>query len=307
MAVDPNWLPSTLAQSTAALVAIVGGLLVTRLVTLSSERGSLAHRRADVAGRRSRLVKDRDKEDTERFFWCLDDLWASHKDALLDAEGKIDVDDVLDDRLPIGADSKEMHEALGTLAQIVAEAFRAIRLGFPATEFPTGDISHLRDKIGPINRSEEFIYTAVAKRLADRKRDKMGVLTAKSSSLGSLISQSSARNVEPQQRRLRRIAELDSAIATLDLEISLIDEQKYRFAQPEGVTRGLVVLSLFAALGIVLPMVYMAWRPVPSSPGWRILLIVAFVVGFAVLIDYIVRLVKRLNRDLSDDKREVGA
>jgi hypothetical protein len=35
---DPNWLLSTTAQSGAALVAIVGGFLVSRLVTLRSDR-----------------------------------------------------------------------------------------------------------------------------------------------------------------------------------------------------------------------------------------------------------------------------
>src|SRR5690349_15864077 len=38
---DPNWLLSTTAQSAAALVAIIGGLLVSRLVGLAGERESL--------------------------------------------------------------------------------------------------------------------------------------------------------------------------------------------------------------------------------------------------------------------------
>jgi hypothetical protein len=37
---DPNWLLSTIAQSTAALVAIVGGFLVSRLLALITEAGS---------------------------------------------------------------------------------------------------------------------------------------------------------------------------------------------------------------------------------------------------------------------------
>lgn len=38
LVVDPSWLPSTAAQSGAALVAIVGGLLITRLVSIEAER-----------------------------------------------------------------------------------------------------------------------------------------------------------------------------------------------------------------------------------------------------------------------------
>jgi hypothetical protein len=36
--VDPSWLPSTVAQSTAALVGIVGGLLVARFMSIDSDQ-----------------------------------------------------------------------------------------------------------------------------------------------------------------------------------------------------------------------------------------------------------------------------
>jgi hypothetical protein len=39
--IDPNWLLSTTAQSAAALVAIVGGFLVSRVVGLQSTRDGL--------------------------------------------------------------------------------------------------------------------------------------------------------------------------------------------------------------------------------------------------------------------------
>lgn len=54
--VDPNWLLSTEAQSAAALVAIIGGFLVSRLVSLSSEREGLRRRRREVAGGRCQRV-----------------------------------------------------------------------------------------------------------------------------------------------------------------------------------------------------------------------------------------------------------
>ena len=38
---DPNWFLSTAAQSAAALVAIIGGFLVSRVITISSERGAM--------------------------------------------------------------------------------------------------------------------------------------------------------------------------------------------------------------------------------------------------------------------------
>lgn len=44
MNTDPNWLLSTTAQSAAALVAIIGGFLVSRVITLASNRAHYEHR-----------------------------------------------------------------------------------------------------------------------------------------------------------------------------------------------------------------------------------------------------------------------
>ena len=51
---DPNWLLATMAQSAAAMVAVIGGFLVSRIITLSVERQSL--------DRRSRELKEKTAE-----------------------------------------------------------------------------------------------------------------------------------------------------------------------------------------------------------------------------------------------------
>ena len=40
---DPNWLPSTLVQSTATIVAIIAGFLVSRVLSLATEKNSLGN------------------------------------------------------------------------------------------------------------------------------------------------------------------------------------------------------------------------------------------------------------------------
>src|SRR5665213_3686378 len=62
---DWNWLLSTTAQSAAALVAIVGGFLVTRLVTLSADREALRRRAHEIQVRIDGLEQGID-ERTER-------------------------------------------------------------------------------------------------------------------------------------------------------------------------------------------------------------------------------------------------
>lgn len=52
---DPNWLLSTMAQSAAALVAIVGGLIVTRVISLRGEVNSIDLERAKIEQRQATI------------------------------------------------------------------------------------------------------------------------------------------------------------------------------------------------------------------------------------------------------------
>lgn len=44
MSTDPNWLYSTIAQSSAAIVAIIGGFITSTILKLAAEKGSLIKR-----------------------------------------------------------------------------------------------------------------------------------------------------------------------------------------------------------------------------------------------------------------------
>ena len=60
--VDPDWLLSSTVQSAAVLVAIVGGFLVSRLVTLS-ERGAIIQQRADEHQDKLRQIKQAEYDE----------------------------------------------------------------------------------------------------------------------------------------------------------------------------------------------------------------------------------------------------
>jgi hypothetical protein len=59
--VDPSWLPSTVAQSTAALVGIVGGLLVARFMSIDSDQKALASKLGETRERLTFEQQERDK------------------------------------------------------------------------------------------------------------------------------------------------------------------------------------------------------------------------------------------------------
>lgn len=60
MAADPNWLYATIAQASATIVAIIGGLITATLLQLSSKRGSLISRIDERRGELDAFRRERD-------------------------------------------------------------------------------------------------------------------------------------------------------------------------------------------------------------------------------------------------------
>jgi hypothetical protein len=59
MATDPNWLYSTIAQSTAAIVAIIGGFILSNILTLSTEKRSLRNQKQDKESQLKILTREK--------------------------------------------------------------------------------------------------------------------------------------------------------------------------------------------------------------------------------------------------------
>ena len=73
---DPNWLLATMAQSAAAMVAVIGGFLVSRVITLSAERRGLGRRVREIretAQEKEGVLREvrQNRQDTS-WSWFLD-------------------------------------------------------------------------------------------------------------------------------------------------------------------------------------------------------------------------------------------
>jgi hypothetical protein len=301
-ATDPNWLPSTLAQATAVLVAIIGGFLVSRLVSLSSERGALVHRRSELAERLKLAQEELDNVHSERL--AVSKKWFREQNLndIVNARGEVDIDAVLAEFIPRGSNEEEMRPYAEELAEQTRTAFERISQAFRGSEFPSGDLDHLKERIGDIRDEEDEIYQYVGEILAEERRPQH-VRTRRLNRLMSTIVSSSDIEIPRQDARIDKEAELGADVAALSAEIKLIDEQASRFSQPEGVTSGMFVLSFFALVGVVFPMAVMATRPVPDDLVMRRLLVAAFLVGLGALLIYLIIYVKklRLNQDSPGD------
>lgn len=305
---DPNWLPSTLAQSTAALVAIVGGFLVSRLVTLSSERGALAHRRKDLMARRELFEQQRQEADQERLRVCVEWLWDLGLNDIVKAHGQVDLDAQLDDWVPRGSDVEEMRPYVEDLVAEVQTAFTRVQATYSGSAFPTDEVEQLRQDLGEIPTGYEEVYIKVARQAATERRARSSPSIAGLYDLQTWQPSSitPTATVQRHDANIARVKERIADAAAIDSEVQLIDEEQVRFTRPEGLIAGLWVLGFFAVLGIILPMIYMALRPVPADPVARGVLIGAFVVGFVVLVVYLIVYLRRLQGSLSEDASDSG-
>lgn len=188
MPTDPNWLPSTLAQATAALVAIIGGFLVSRLIGMASARSGLDERAATLRGQIKALRPEH--------------------------------------------------------ARVRRESEASIRMTIRG---------HTRE---PVDPSEV------------RRRD----------------------------AAVDRRGELEVQMRVLQTDLRIVEDERASVAKAEGVWPGLGVLTVFAALGVIYPMVTMSRRPVPDGPGTRWSMVAAFIVGFALFMAYIAYYVRRVSK-----------
>lgn len=128
--VDPNWLLSTEAQSAAALVAIIGGFLVSRLVSLSSEREGLRRRRREVAARRDLTSDEYEKIHRARLSQSQKTFTDHHLKDVVQA-GRPSTPESLLEWIPRGSSATEMRPVAERLVECIAQAREGILLIYP--------------------------------------------------------------------------------------------------------------------------------------------------------------------------------
>jgi hypothetical protein len=288
---NPNAFLSTLAESAAAIVAIVGGFLVSRLVALSSERDGLRRQLAQVEIQRQNLTTAYEDTHEQRLHgsqrtfgdWVVADIVEA-------APNEPDRATLLE-KIPRGSSVEEMSSYLDFLIQrvgdIVAELTTHIRPG--DTRGLQMSELEARGLIIPTGREEFYleIFDEHAKKLP-RDSDPFSVFGT-SSLTPPLPSLTITTDVQ-----IRRLDELINREETLQSQKLLLDAETQRLqnemataGRPTGVTPAIVVLSTYAATGVVAPIVAMAISPSKLSTGMTWLLVVLFVGGLIAVLGYI--------------------
>lgn len=290
MTADPNWLLSSVAQSSAAMVAIVGGLLVSRLITLSSERGAASNRLQESEERRSLIERELADAFSERHATSLKWFVEHHASDVADKRGIADRGSLLNEFSVRGTSEAESEEMAQALLDVTTSAFVDLKAAYPSGEVPRTASEWAERGIEP-PEGYSRVYREVAKVVNRERGFFLSTLTYE-----SMVRVTSEIEYQRYDALLAREQNLSADLRAITGEMELIQNRIDSFAQPRGVAPALWSLSYLAVVGIVFPTVLMALRPVPSDDWARAAVVLAFISGLAVLVAYFVREVRTLAR-----------
>lgn len=311
---DVNWLLSALAQATAALIAIVGGLLVSRYVALHAEQQAAGRRVQDLARREAEADEALASANSElagyRVADALDDDRVFEEIAARDFEPT--VDGVL---RAIEWDEAELDLSLleAEIESVKAEMAESIQAIYPlvpvGTAFDRWPEFRRANGLKPgRNRLWSWVYDRAceerreeAESAARQAREALGnsvlsnLLSARNFSLPTLSpAVTAARWTVQSQRELAQERALEDRVAAaaaqvwaLRQERRLAEETYDATRQPEGFGLALQVLSVLAVVGMGFPVVLMGLAVV-TLPAWvRGGVIVMFFCGVALLLRFL--------------------
>jgi hypothetical protein len=283
---------ATIAQSSAAIVAIVGGFLVSRLVQLSSERDGLRRRLEDTRGELGHVEELFSEAHRFRLANSQSDLFDFVIAELVEEKEDLDLTALLLDNTPRGSTEEEMRPYLDSLLARVQAAKRSVREVLRNDDSSRLDLDDLRDRGLIVPPSEEEIYFEIVRWL----RSSLPAPRTSFPGIGAMANLDIPVTLNPayaatDTRRLddsiRDEQQLDSRRTILAAEAARLEREINSLGRPAGVTSGITILSIYSLFGIVVPVAYMA---VPSAAfdQWQSwILIVIFTGGLAAVLTYI--------------------
>ena len=286
-----------MAQSAAAIVAIVAGFIVTRVMALSSERGAVEVR---LRERRARLElveaqgheaeADLVSSDRESFKHAVLDRFRFAPDE--DQFERIVDEEITSSYLDDAERRKEFAEVIRQRA-LANQFFIDLRAG----DHP-GDLSeYLRqhDKQLPPNAWRPAYAAAYReRRRALRPR---GYLDVVEPDLPHIESIAERRWYEDMARLLRNVR---SEAEWLQKEVEQLEARLRELRQPRGLPWGIASLLYFATVGIVLPIAAMPFPPGKFGLGYRVASVTLFVTGLGAVFWYLIHATWQLIRPARD-------
>jgi len=294
---------ATLVQAAAAVVAIIGGFLVSRLVAISSEREGLRRQRATAKAHLNTVAADYEAAHADRFEnskddfegWVLDDV----------VGGQRDEDPLLRDNIPRGSSEDEMRPVLRDLISRVEGANAAIRAVLRQSDDNRVDLDDLIGRGLVVTAADRDIFESVMYRIRSAELPVpriSGIALATTPIMPPISIDPGGTSARRLDESIRDEQNLLSRRVGLEQEIDRLSSEIENIGRPVGVSSAIAILSIYSLLGIALPLIVMVTHPrgLPSWGEW--LLLIGFLVGLASVLGYIYWYARNLNDPDAEDK-----
>lgn len=317
---DPNWLYSSTAQSGAALVAIMGGYLLTRVISTTSERATIDAELERL--RDQRALKQEDLDEHQR-----DIDWREANDIVQEAW-----EDIIGDEMPTVDFLVTTHMVEGSRAglqrdiadllsrvadaknmvdQVIIDYYESTR-GFPA-DYEDLWAEHEEPDQNHAGYAERYYDSRREGWLGQfRERDKRARehQQAHMSAVDRMLGQSSMgylgripmmtdlprikpitifhEQAEAAQlaTTLRRRNDLRYTLAGIDREMDALTRRRAGLVIPHGTKYGFVALAIFAVTGVIFPLVVLVAHRAEGDPLLDWLVLGGFVLGLGLVMHY---------------------
>ena len=267
---DANLLFSTVAQSTAALVAIVGAFVLTESIKSRSQVFELKIREMDLNLEKETKESERDGAQSALFFSNMRRFFRHHicEYKRLENENEIDFEKMWESYQPPDLEPNDKAKIKRILEEIVSKFYNKAHLN-------PSDKTAPEESIGP--GQDYYLFELYVE----------GML--KEENLADLYENAIPVNYASRElrvNRVKRVLELDSQLRSLEKAIA---SNRLQILQIEGsmdLRRALMILILFGTLGMIYPIALMTRKPIYGESFWRDSVLIFFTVGFLSMVAF---------------------
>jgi hypothetical protein len=306
---DPNWLYSTIAQSSAAIVAILGGFITASVLMLTSEKRSLRHQKADKQTRLEAL-EDEERQlsreyETSRVYEFINAI----TDELVKEDELPSLEVVMQhhpetrnlDFEILKREYEETSKLRLEARQFIIQHSKSIDVSNPVSfdEWISKNKFNISDYDSEIIEQEYDRLVAYEKEWRaeeDKKAHPFIIQTFEvpESSLALHMPRISFYEQRRQEHIGERLSGVRAEIYVLKHEVAGLDGRLASFKDPRDLRWGLCVLAYLAGVGILFPLIVMAKEAYFTLT--KQFAIVLFFSGLLAIFGYIVFQINRLRR-----------
>jgi len=298
---DPNWLYSTIAQSSAAIVAIVGGFITHSVLTLAAEKRSLINQKKDketriqtLSNKKGNLLKELEPKEILSFLNSI-------ADELINSGKVFSLEEILQNYPSAQSlNLKILKKDYELLNKQILEARSFIEqhsdkiIAKEAANFDEWVNKYQLDILSYNYEILEREYNRVKSERQELLSDWERTL------MPSNLLQMNIPYISPisEQRELEnlkdKIQESRYEISSLENDVANLDTRLKTFSYPPNLGWGLLVLLILAVFGIIIPLLVIFTQAFTNTNSLKVM--ISFIVSLFAVFFYIAMQIRALRR-----------